>query len=733
MAVIGKIREKSWLLVIVVGIAMLAFVLGDLGFSGGGGPQEDIYGIGTINNEKVDENQYNTFLNNARENILQSKFQQNPMEQPTITEADIENAANQAWTTSVVIALMEKEYAKLGLIVDDYELENVLYGQNGFPPSSMSSQFKDSITGEFAPEQLRMALEQLRDANDVASVTQYNNVIDYVRQERLEQKYNVLLSMGIHATTLEGKAEYDAKNTVKNVSYVYERYTKVPLSEVEEPTEDEIKDYFNAHKNEAKYKQQASRKVSYFTMPVLPSGEDTLRAIEFLETLKPRFETTKNDSTFVMRFSEVKFYASDSTAIARPQGSASQGATYPSSIENEVKSASVGDVVGPYLGNNGATLSKIIGFSSEETATVRHILLNASTPEEVRVAQNRADSLIRVIRAGGDFEELVTLFSEDQGSLNTGGKYENFTRGVMVPEFNDFSFNRPIGTLGSVKTDFGIHIVEVLERKTTNYPLFANVVKGIEVTKMTQDQVNSMASNLIYEIDELFTGKTAEEKTEIFENFVFENGYQVRSAVIMDENPSVRGFSSRAEGRLLRLAYSEGAQVGDISSSPILDGNRIVVAMLSDIVEEGEPRLDLVRDRMIAEIKKEKQAQYLIDKMVGNTNVESLAIELGAKLETEGITFSANNVAVGNEPKIIGTAFSGLLDGETSVPVQGNNGVFVLRVDQTTMGQETTDYSAEQQQIKSQALNSLQTQFQNALMNSADVIDNRKLRSHGIR
>lgn len=434
-----------------------------------------------------------------------------------------------------------------------------------------------------------------------------------------------------------------------------------------------------------------------------------------------------------MRFSEVKFYASDSTAIARPQGSASQGATYPSSIEKEVKSASVGDVVGPYLGNNGATLSKIIGFSSEETATVRHILLNASTPEEVRVAQNRADSLIRVIRAGGDFEELVTLFSEDQGSLNTGGKYENFTRGVMVPEFNDFSFNRPIGTLGSVKTDFGIHIVEVLERKTTNYPLFANVVKGIEVTKVTQDQVNSMASNLIYEIDELFTGKTAEEKTEIFENFVFENGYQVRSAVIMDENPSVRGFSSRAEGRLLRLAYSEGAQVGDISSSPILDGNRIVVAMLSDIVEEGEPRLDLVRDRMIAEIKKEKQAQYLIDKMVGNTNVESLAIELGAKLETEGITFSANNVAVGNEPKIIGTAFSGLLDGETSVPVQGNNGVFVLRVDQTTMGQETTDYSAEQQQIKSQALNSLQTQFQNALMNSADVIDNRKLRSHGIR
>jgi len=733
MAVIGKIREKSWLLVIVVGIAMLAFVLGDLGFSGGGGPQEDVYGIGTINDEKIDENQYNIFLNNARNNILQSKLQQNPTMQPTITEADMENAANQAWTTSIVLTLMEKEYAKLGLIVDDFELENVLYGQNGYPPSSMSSQFRDSITGEFAPDQLRMALDQLRNANDAESVMQYNNVIDYVRQERLEQKYNVLLSMGIHATTLEGKAEYDAKNTVKNVSYVYERFTKVPLSEVEEPTEAEIQDYFNAHKKEAKYKQQASRKISYFTVPVMASGEDTFRALEFLEALKPRFAAAKNDSTFVMRFSEVKLYANDSTAMARPEGTMAQGATYPASVEEEVKAAKKGDLIGPYIGRNGATLSKVIGFGSEKTATVRHILINASSPEEFTIAQNRADSLIRVIRANGNFEEMVVQFSEDQGSVNNGGKYENFTQGVMVPEFNDFSFDRPIGALGSVKTTFGIHIVEVLGRETTNYPIFANVVKGVEVTKVTQDQVNSVVSNFIYELDEMFTGKEAKERAEIFENFVFDNGYQVRSAVILDENPSVTGFSSRAEGRLLSLAYSDGAKAGDISASPILDGNRLAVALLTDIVKDGEPRLDLVRESIVAEIRKEKQAQYLIDKMMSSTNVESLAIELGAKLETEGLTFSANNVAVGNEPKIVGTAFSGLLDGETSVPVKGNNGVFVLRVDQTTIGDETTDYSAEQQQIKSQGLNSLQSQFQNALMKSADVIDNRKLRSHGIR
>src|SRR5690554_4188221 len=229
MAIIGKIREKSWLLVVVVGIAMLAFVIGDMN-PFGTGQQEDVYGIGTINGEKIDEEQYNTFLNNARNNILQQKLQQNPNQQPALTKADQDNAAQQAWTTFIMLNLMEKEYDALGLLVDDIELENVLYGENGFTPSSLSAQFRDSITGEFAPEQLRSALEQLQDpqVNDVMQreqmIQQYNDVIDFVRQERLEKKYMVLLNQGIHATTVEGKKEYESQKTVKNISYVYQDF-----------------------------------------------------------------------------------------------------------------------------------------------------------------------------------------------------------------------------------------------------------------------------------------------------------------------------------------------------------------------------------------------------------------------------------------------------------------------------------------------------------------------------
>ncbi|HLV41055.1 MAG TPA: peptidylprolyl isomerase [Brumimicrobium sp.] len=732
MALIGKIREKSWLLIAVVGIAMLAFIIGDLG-SVGGGPQEDVYGIGTVNGKKVDEQQYDLFLNNARNNIMQNKQQQNPSEQPRYTEEDEKSAIQQAWQTSIIEGLMQEEYEKIGLIVDEYEVENILYGQNGYTPSSISMQFTDSVTGEFAPDQLRQALDQLLESNDRANVQQYNDIMDYVRQVRLEEKYNSLLAAGVHTTTLEGKHEYNAKKTVKNVTYVYQSFTNVPNEAVAEPTDEEIEKYFAEHKKDKKYNQKASRKISYFTLPISPSKEDSIKSFELLDKLKPKFAAAKDDSMFVLRFSDVKRYVNNNTAMARPEGSGQQGPTYPRSIAEEVESANEGDVVGPYIGQDGAKISKVLGFGEEKTATVRHILLNAASPEEFEAAQKKGDSIVKVILAKNNFEAMVAEFSEDPGSMNNGGRYEKFTEGTMVPEFNDFSFLKPLGTLGTVKTDYGIHIVEVLERESTKRPILADIVKRIEATKTTADQVNSMASNFIYDLDAKFSGKSINEKSTIFDSYAVENGYTVRFATIEDENPNVSGFNEIAEGRILRLAYDNGAKAGDISSSPIRDQNRIVVAFVSDIIEEGTPRLDLVKDQMRAELRKEKQANYLIDQMLGENDLQALASELGAKVETEGLTFSASNVAVGREPQIIGTAFSGLADGEMSVPVKGSNGVFVLRVDQTTAADETTDYSAEIEQLKSQSRTSIQSQFRGAMIQSVDVVDNRKLRRYGVR
>jgi hypothetical protein len=262
----------------------------------------------------------------------------------------------------------------------------------------------------------------------------------------------------------------------------------------------------------------------------------------------------------------------------------------------------------------------------------------------------------------------------------------------------------------------------------------ANVVKAVTPTKTTTDNVNSQVSDIIYELDDKFqSAKDMKAQTNIFDTFAVKNGYTVRSITLMDDNPKTNGFGDLAEGRLLRLAYEEGVQEGQVSSSPIRDNNRIIVGMVSEIIEEGVPTFEAVKDRMKSEVRKEKQAQYLVDQMVGNDDLQALANEMNAKLQSEGLTFSSNNVAVGREPKILGTAFSGLIDGQTSVPVIGSSGVFVLRVDNTVEAPETTDYSTEIEQLNSQKTTTVQNQHRSALIQGADVIDNRKLRSHGVR
>jgi peptidyl-prolyl cis-trans isomerase D len=732
MALIGKIREKSWLLIAVVGIAMIAFIIPEINLSGGA--QVDQYGIGTINGEMLDDKEYDNLLQNARYQTYQTKMQQNNGQPIPLDENDEQNAMAQAWNAALANHILKQEYARIGLMVDDIELENILYGQEDFTPSFFSMNFIDSLTGEFSPNQLRQYMESLEQSSDPAAAEQLTTTLRVIRQNRVEEKYNALISKGIHATSLEGKNEYLSQKEVKNVTYTFQNFTKVPQDAIAEITEEEVKTYYEAHKHEKKYEQKPFRKVNYFTIPVTPSGDDTLRVMNQLNGLVDLLKNATNDSLFVLQNSEVKEFSSN---VAHPAGTMSanqsQFGYYTPDVASKLEGAEAGDVVGPYANGPFVAISKIVAWKDEPYATVRHILLTASDDDAFTKAQKKADSIVGVIRSKKNFEEMVTLFSEDPGSKNTGGKYENFAQGAMVPTFNDFSFDKPIGSLGTVKTSYGIHIVEVLERNTQKRPVLATVAKTISITKASIDNIAATASSFIYDLDELMQGKTLEEKTQVFDTFAVNNGYVIRSLTFNIENPKAPGFGQMAEGRLLRLAFEDGAKEGMVSPSPIKDNEQVVIAFLAEINETKTPSFVASEARMRAEVRKEKQAQYLIDQMVGQKDLQALSTSLGAQFQTEGITFGASNVAVGREPILIGTAFSGLKDGQTSIPVKGTNGVFVLRVDSTVEAPETTDFSTEQSQLASQTASTVLQRYRNSLIQSSEVIDNRKLRSFGIR
>lgn len=736
MALIGKIREKSWLLVAVVGIAMLAFILGDLEGIFGGGVQEDEYGIGTVDGVKIDENRYQTVINNVSNQIMQNKMQQNQGQPQPFDENDQKNAESQAWNASVSEITLNREMEKIGLVVDEIELENIMFGEDDFTPSAAIATapvFTDSMTGEFSGNLVRQYIENLENSPNPEAVGELQNLYDYIREYRREEKYASLLQRGVHATTLEAEEEYYAQKEVKNITYVYQNFTRVGEDKISEVTDEEIKAFYDENKHLKKFEQEGSRKIAYFAINVTPSEEDSLNTMNRLNKIKKDFKKEKDDSAFVMRNSETKQFSSAPSAAAAPEGTQGQMNTYPLSLADEIENGKPGDVVGPYVNQNFLAVSKIVDFIEVPLATVRHILLSASTDEEKAVAKKKADSIMGVIRANNNFEEMVTEFSDDPGSVSTGGKYEDFTEGTMVPEFNDFSFNEPIGKMGAVTTDYGVHIVEVLERKTPKRPILATVNVSVGITKSSMDNANSIASSLIYDLDDMMTGMNLKERAELFDSIARENGYNVRSVNVRDKDPRAQGFGQSAEGKILRLAFEDGSKEGDLYSAPIRDGERIIVAYLESVKEKGIPPFENIKDRMRTEVRKNKQAEYLQQEMAGREDFEALAQEIAGRLETEGITFSSNNVAVGREPVIVGTAFSGLIDGEYSIPVRGNNGVFVLRVDSTVEAPETTDFSSEREQIKTQRRSSLLQQYRGALNESVEVVDNRKLRQYGIR
>jgi peptidyl-prolyl cis-trans isomerase D len=736
MALIGKIREKSWLLVAVVGIAMLAFILGDLDGFFNSGQQQDQYGIGTVDGIKIDEDRYQMVLNNVRNQIMQNKMQQSQGQFQPFDENDQRNAEVQAWQAAVSDVTLKRELEKIGLIVDEVELENIMFGEDDFTPSAAIAQapiFQDSVTGQFSGNLVRQYIENLENSPQPEAPEELKNLFDYIREYRREEKYAALLLRGLHATTLEAEEEYYAQKEVKNIAYAYQNFTRVPEDKISEVTDDEIKVYYDQNKHLKRFEQEGSRKVAYFAINVVASEEDSLETIGRLSTLKAAFQREKADSAFVMRHSETKVFSSDRSAAAQPEGGQGQMNTYPLSIANEIENAEVGDVVGPYVNRNYLAISKIIDFVEVPLATVRHILLSAGTDDEKAAANRKADSIVRVIRANNNFEEMVLEFSDDPGSKQTGGKYEDFTEGTMVPEFNDFSFNKPIGTMGTVTTDYGVHIVEVLDRKSPRRPILATVNVSVNITKSSMDNANSIASSLIYDLDEMMEGLSVKERTELFDSIARENGYAVRSVNVRDKDPRAQGFGQSAEGRILSIAFDENMKEGDLHTAPIRDGERIIIAYLEAVRQQGVPTFENIKDRMRTEVRKDKQAEYLMQEMAGREDLEALANDINGRFESEGITFSSNNVAVGREPVIVGTAFSGLIDGEYSIPVKGNNGVFVLRVDSTVEAPETSDFSAEREQIKSQIRSSLIQQYRTALNESVEVVDNRKLRSFGIR
>ncbi len=733
MAIIGKIREKSWLMLVLVGGALIAFIFTD--YNKMTGNVESKYGIGTVYGEKVNEQDFNRDVEMAQLNADRQAQQQ---QQPS---TPVDKA--QVWKMFTDRLVLNAEYEALGIDVSDNEFDAYLYGEEGFDVlPEFKQSFIDSATGMFDKKLLQSRIEEMENSEEPEVQQQWKDSKQYYQDKIKQEKYFAIINQGIYVTTLEAKNEYIAQKEIKTISYVMQRYGAIKDDEIE-VNDDVLKAYYEAHKNEPKYNNKVtSREVKFFDITVLPSGADSTKFDEEIAALKESFAATENDSLFVTNHknSDFNFYSSTHQATYKPDSdekAKQRGLSYPAAMDSVFTNAQIGDIIGPYQDKGVTRIAKVIDFNTN-LLSVRHILIAAQRMDTVAVAKAKAkvDSLLPLINKD-NFFEYVLNYSEDPGSKNTGGEYKDFMDYEMVPEFSNFAIEEPVGKIGYVQTDYGFHIIEVLDKKQVKYPVLAVVQKSLVPSQETIDEIDEEVDNVIYLLDEKMSPiEDGKEKVAMFDTIVKEKGYFARPIQIQENGPKVFGFnSSFAEDKILKLAFQPGAQVGDLIDSPIKENGRYIIAVLSSIKEKGVLSFENAKDLVKADYIQAEKVKILSDKMYGAKTLEEIKNKLErVNINKSEVTFANPQITgAGFEPYVVGTVFSGLKDGEMTKPIKGKAGVYVVLLEKTTPAPTAANYQAEKDQMLASARASVQVNLTKGLTKLADVVDNRRFYQLGIR
>lgn len=726
MAVIGKIQKNSLLLLIIIGGAMLAFIFTDMLKNVSGG--EEPTPTATISGESIDDKAFNeletSFINREKQN---SAYQGKEF-----TEQMKKTAQDQAFNEYVRRIIMDKELDALGIQVSDEELTDMVLGNHVHPWISSERAFQNSL-GVFSKDSLAKYLDMLeieptgenQEEYDqwVQSKNAWSEFEDQLIDARKADKYVTLVKKGLYVNKIEAKNQYVGANEKRMVSYVLKKYSDIDQSEIE-LTDEELKAYYEKHKNDKQYEQtDETAVVDFVEFPIMYTQDDIDATVESAEKIKESFKKSQNDIAFMYNKSDIEFY-SDSTLFKLGTDKFDFNPTNPAYAlvaDEAIQSADSGDVVGPFIAGDQVVLAKVKGFKNEPQAWVRHILISTGTKRTDAQAKKTADSLINVIRKNNNFIDLVKTVSEDPGSIANNGEYKWFPKGMMVTEFENAAFNGKKGQLQLVKTSYGYHIVEVLGQRTAKLPVLAPVVKEIKPSAQTRKAIEDLAYEFIGDLETM-------KEDSAFYQLANEKSLTVMNSRMALKSPYVMGFDDENNTKIKKFAFAKDALTEDIST-PIYDQGTYKVAILVKKMPEGIPSFENIKDQMRFPALREKQAEKYKELLAGTSNLKELVAKFPElQIQTATVMFNSNAIAGGssNEPKIVGSIFSVPQDLRPLLkPIDGNTGVYVIRINEVEPAPETTDFTAEKISLKAQRQANADNIVIRALREKSDVKDNR--------
>lgn len=677
-------------------MALFSFVLADVIRNGGFGTDKAQTTIATVNGIDIPRTEFMEDVESYQRALG-----------PNGTQA---LAMNAIWDRELRSVLLQEQYEALGMIAEEEWMDESLSQSLAANPAFTNDAglYDESLVADY--------LNSIRGNAELER--QWNTFMRNTRRSILENAYLNMIRSGLVATLADGEQEYRYENDKINIEYVQIPYSSIADEDVP-VTDAEIEQYIRDNAEEYEVDPQVDIQYVVFNEDPSESDKEAKRTevaalIDADQdsdgTALPGFAADTNHVGFLNRRSDVPF--NDSWLFKD---------RLPEAVADTLFGLNVGDVYGPYELGGSYNLAKIVDERQlADSAKAKHILVrfdgaqgNSAGARTKEDAEKLADSLLRVIRSDrSKFSDMAAEFSEDQTNKNNGGDLGYFTPGIMVDAFNDFIFDGREGKLGKVETMFGFHIVEVEELKNEQRAIkVATLTKSIEPSDATLNEVFSKAVGVELEVAKRDFREVAQEQ-DLAVKPVNEIGELDSSIPGIGENRS-----------LVSWAFNKETNIGDTKRFDVPSG--YIIAQLTRRNPKGLMSIAEATATVAPVLRAEKKAAQ-IRASISGTTLQEVATSQGVTVKNAtAISMSAPTIAgAGTEPEVVGAAF-GKAAGETTDLIDGNTGVFMVRVLAVNKANDLDTYEAYAEQVKNKVLPLINNGVVDALKSAADIEDNR--------
>ncbi len=709
MAVLSKIRERSLFLILIIAMALFAFVLSGLFDSNMF--NKNVTNIGEVNGEPITREEFGQEVE-----LFRSR---------TGGRATNSQNVNNAWNSLVREKIYQTQLEKSGIVVGEKDVWDAIVAQIS---SQNNPQFMNEA-GLFDEEKLKEYIATLKDNSeeDEAGAAAWISWVNYENsiKDNLEQNtYNQLIRSGLGSTLKEGERKYFYDNISVDVDYVFVRFNSIPDSLISIP-QDEIRDYIKSHPKD--FTVPESRDIQFVQFKVEPTEEDEAAIRNELSSMiedREEYSNAAKSNITLTGFRNatdmVQFNADNESDTPFDSAYYNKG-QLPKILADSLFEKSVGDFYGPYKDAGYYKLSKIMDVKQiPDSVKASHILIpyvgsgsaDASVTQTEEEAKKVADSVLALVKKDkSKFADLAEQMSADQVSGQKGGDLGWFVYQTMIPEFRDYSFENQVGDMGVVRSQFGFHVIHIEDQKNRQKTIQVGTFsRSIDASEKTENEVFERAETFA---SDLTDGKEINELAK-------ESGLMVRPVLnieVFDDNISQLG----SQRQIVRWAFDESTSVGDIKRFDT-DNGYVVVALNRKNKAGLSDRGQNVR----AILMKQKKAELIKERSTGAT-LEEIAEQNDTEKKVARAVSNASPVFAGSGRFVdIAGVVTSLEENVLTRDIVGQSGVMYAIVTKKTMPAELNNYSGNKKEIeRSMVTRSLQ--IYESIKDNSEIVDNRSV------